>query len=65
MTVAVFKVILVRQEYDCYRYVIEWGHAGNEMQSVCDNITVNCDKSAKITNVLASVTNLSLLRNLH
>lgn len=39
---------------------VEWGQAGNCMQSVCDDALINCDKLVKIANLLPSVINLLL-----
>lgn len=30
----------------------EWGQVANYIQSVCDNMAINCDKSTKIANLL-------------
>lgn len=35
-----------------YQFATEWGTVGNYTQCVCDNITINCDKSAKAANLL-------------
>lgn len=42
----------------CYQFAVKWGQAGNYIQSVCDNMAIICDKSAKTANLSLSAANL-------
>lgn len=62
LLVAAFKVTLMHQ--DSNKIARNWsqfqfaGQFGNYVESIYDNMTINCDQRAKITNLLPTATNL-------
>lgn len=44
--------MVIRQSQSVIILRGEWGQVANYMQSVCDNMAINCDKSTEIENLL-------------